>query len=97
MRTWHVYRLLDPRSYKPFYIGCSVDPVGRAKHHAYDYCSSRERCREIKAAGLEVLVIIVSSHTDKLLALKAEWSLIISTLGLVNVARHEPVSIGNLR
>lgn len=98
MKAWYVYRLLDPRTMEPVYVGCSVNPKARLVNHMSDpACAPYHLGRKLKSLGLKFALEVLSVHTDKLEALMAEWRLTVATPGLLNIAKYEPLAISNLR
>lgn len=83
MRTWRVYRLIDPRGGRPFYIGCTSAPTGQLQDHVDDPAvAARSRCRELRDLGLRPRLKIVRTFDRKQAAY--EFALILATHGLVN-------------
>lgn len=95
MTIWNVYRLVDPRDEKPFYIGCTMTPYGRYLGHMTDPASSAwPRMRDIKDAGLRADMGIVAEFDNKWVARSHERQLIIETDGLLNRERRQPFVLG---
>lgn len=89
--TWYIYRLVDPRNCKPFYVGLSIAPRRRLLGHMYDPASAGwPTCRELRSIGLKPILEFVSEHDTRDAALIAEWELIMASDGLVNRSRLEP-------
>jgi hypothetical protein len=85
MRTWHVYRLIDPRTGKPFYVGCTAVAKDRFQVHVDDPAvAARSRCRQLRDLGLHPRLKIVRAFDGKLAAYEFACWLILTTRGLVN-------------
>ena len=85
MGTWRVYRLIDPRTGKPFYVGCTTVPTDRFQDHVDDPAvAARSRCQELRAHGLHPKLKIVRAFRGKLAAYEFACRLILETHGLVN-------------
>ena len=85
MRTWHVYRLIDPRSCKPFYVGCTPVAKDRFQDHVDDpAAAARSRCQELRDLGLHPRLKIVCAFDGKHAAYDFACRLILETRGLVN-------------
>jgi hypothetical protein len=83
--AWHVYRLIDPRTGKPFYVGCTAVPKDRFQDHVDDPAlAARPRCRELRGLGLHPKLKIVRAFRGKLAAYEFACRLILTTHGLVN-------------
>lgn len=88
---FYVYRLIDPRSALPFYVGKGQG--SRAWRHERDVQSGRSGCnqnktaaiRDILSAGLRVTVEIVAVYDLEADALEHEFQLVDTTPGLTNV------------
>jgi hypothetical protein len=83
--TWHVYRLIDPRTGKPFYVGCTTVPRDRFQVHVDDPAvAARSRCQELRSLGLHPKLKIVRAFDGKWSAYDFACRLILTTRGLVN-------------
>lgn len=40
---YHIYALIDPRTFKPFYVGLSVDPKQRLRNHIRSIYHNRKQ------------------------------------------------------
>lgn len=86
--TWHVYALIDPRTDEQFYVGCTVDPVGRLAGHNYDPASSAwPSCVDVRKSGQRVRMSILAMFSERLPALLLEAQLILDDPKLVNRQR----------
>ena len=84
-----VYRLVDPRNGRTFYVGIACDPIRRLRNHATDPSSAAYlMLLSIRASGFEIndLLEIESEHQTRVEALEAEAELIRTMSGLVNRA-----------
>jgi hypothetical protein len=85
MTIWRVYRLIDPRTGKPFYVGCTGVAKDRFQDHVDDPpAAARPRCRELRGLGLHPRLKIVRAFDRKLAAYEFACRLILTTRGLVN-------------
>lgn len=85
MRTWHVYRLVDPRNCKPFYVGCTTVSKDRFQDHVDNpAAAARARCRQLRDLGLHPKLKIVRAFDRKRAAYEFANRLILTTHGLVN-------------
>jgi hypothetical protein len=83
--TWHVYRLIDPRTGKPFYVGCTAVAKNRFQDHVDDpTLAARPRCRELRGLGLHPKLKIVRAFRGKRSAYEFACGLILTARGLVN-------------
>lgn len=90
MRTWYVYELHDQITDLPFYIGMTGNIASTmARHWDSGYSAAQDRCRELRAAGYQLDLRVISTFQDRKEALAEEGRLIQSLPGLVNKT-HKP-------
>src|SRR4249919_3346297 len=85
MTIWRVYRLIDPRNSRVFYIGIGSVAKDRFQDHVdAPAVAARARCQELRDLGLRPRLKIVRSFDRKLAAYEFACRLILTTRGLVN-------------
>lgn len=93
----YVYRLIDPRTGAPFYIGVSRSPGARlGDHHRNKGSAAFERVTEIVSSGSHVQLEILAKHDTRTQAFDHESHLISLTPGLTNRARPFPCAYAKL-
>jgi hypothetical protein len=90
-RKWNVYNLVDPRDGEVFYVGCTVNTLGRLSNHNSDPASAAwPRCSEIRDAGERAILVVQAIFWDMVAALEFENSLIREASKAVNRVCHLP-------
>jgi hypothetical protein len=95
---YYVYRLEDPRTQKPFYVGKGVDQ--RVLQHDWDALTSEipsdkiKTIKEINALGHEVRVVIHRHKLDEKTAYHVEAALIDAYENLTNMVRGHHSEFG---
>ncbi|WP_368419981.1 LEM-3-like GIY-YIG domain-containing protein [Rhodovarius sp.] len=98
---YYVYRLEDPRSGRPFYIGKGVDQ--RVLQHDWDALTSEipsekiNKIREINSTGQEVRIVIHRHKMDEQTAYHVEAALIDAYEDLSNMVKGHQVELGAIR
>lgn len=82
---WAVYGLVDPRTAKVFYVGCTSKLKQRITAHHCDPASAAYwRCHDLRAVGLRAECIIFATAETKIAVKVVEARLILSIPDLVN-------------
>lgn len=94
--VYTIYALVDPRDYRFYYVGLTSDPKRRYLEHrdGRSYGQVWQRSKELKAAGIALMMVTLETQPDVPQAIEAETRSIalLRSLGyaLVNSSTYHP-------